>query len=1032
MSENKKPLTIFQSLTKTLYDMGGNPIPPKAAPQEKIIIQGDSMADLHAKQQELLQQEVLRQKFYKVEERGYLKSLQFEAGRLQAYIDYEGMEYYPIIASALDLYMEEATTIGENGRMLNIYSRNERVKGILEDLFYGIINVNANLPAWVRNLPVKHDSVIPMLDGTFITIKDLSDEMKNNPNKEFWTYSIKEETKDIVPGKIVWCDLTRKDSTIYKIKLDDNTYVETTGDHEFLLRSGKRIKASDLKAGDSLMPFYTRISKDMDKVIGYEKVYNPMSDHYKYTHYVVAHNIHRNLEYEKSVGEIFDTHHVNFNKLDNSPSNLQRLTRSEHFKIHQEIAIRNLHTPEITKKRLEGIDKYLRSDERKINQSNRMKGVYNDTCRNYNNSELHSQHNIIRKESMLNCWSDPEYKTKTSSLMRIYISDFGLDVINNYIHNSKSYISRKQMCELLKNNSEFVDDFKLNNLHIKRDVFKSLNSRTLEILIHRKTNFSYLDYYSKLLPSILFDKNYISAKNISNTKIKANKKLLNHKVVSIEILNDLHDVYCMEVVGPNNEEDRHNFPICSKDDNGNFTRNGVFVSNCKYGDNFTYAYSERKKGIVSVKQMVNYDIQRYEKEVDGKFKIYFKNRTTGDEYGLMEIGHFRLLGDDKFIPHGSSILNKVRGTFRRLVLAEDAMVTYRLIRAGEKRVFKVDVGNINPNDVEAYIQKIANNLKRKVQIDRNNGQIDYRFNILGNDEDIFIPTRNGNSGNVVETLQGGQSLDQIADIGFLRDNLFTGLGVPKPFLSFDGTAGAGKNMAQFDMRFAKKINRIQQAVIQELNKLAIIHLYMLGFHDELNNFSLSLTNPSTQGDILKIELWKERIQLYKDMTSAEGGGIAPVSHTYAKKHILNWSDKEIFEDLQNQKIERVISQELQDAITIIPKSGVFDKLDAKFAQTDGLVGNDGSKNELPTDEPKGLEPNNPDDGGQPQQNNPNTPEESIKSFDNILTEYKKVIGGENEKRDLGMSFYEKNEDHIHQYNKILNEIKEIKPKKKKL
>jgi hypothetical protein len=808
--------------------------------------------------------------------------------------------------------------------------------------------------------------------------------------------------------------------------------VETTPDHEFLLRNGNYIKASDLKAGDSLMPFYTKVSeKNKDRIAGYEKIYNPKSNHYKYTHSMVAHNIHRDLEYEKSIGEIFDTHHINFNKLNNDPNNLQRLTRNEHLEVHRAIAIKNLHSPEVTKKRMDSLRYYTTSGKRSEDQSKRMRGVYNDTCRNYNNSELHNEHNAIRSECMVNHWLNPDFMNKMKRVLTVHISDTGLDVIKSLIVNSDSYITRRKITKLLKNNQEFIDDLVITNKHSKRDLTKSFHPDMIDKLIFRKCGLNYFDYYVSLVPNILSDSKYIRAKNISTgLKNKLNNVIVNHKVTSVEVLNDVHDVYCMEVVGPNKEQDRHNFPICSKDDDGNFTRNGVFVSNCKNGDTFISLYPETKKGIVAVKQMVTYDIQRYEKEVDGKFKIYFKDRTGGGEFGLMEVAHFRLLGDDKCLPHGSSILNKVRGTFRRLILAEDAMVTYRLIRAGEKRVFKVDVGNINPNDVEAYIQKVANNLKRKVQIDRNNGQIDYRFNILGNDEDIFIPTRNGNSGNVVETLQGGQSMDQIADIGFLRDNLFTGLGVPKPFLSFDGTAGAGKNMAQFDMRFAKKVNRIQQAVIQELNKIAIIHLYMLGFHDELNNFSLALTNPSTQGDILKIELWQQRIELYKNMTGVDGAGIAPTSHSYAKKHILNWSEKEIAEDLMNQKIERVIAQELADAITIIPKSGMFDKLDAKFAQADGLVANNKNPDEEPQGDVQGLNNNEPEPNFQPNPNQPETPEESIKSFDQILTEYKKVIKDDKESNN-DSSFYQINEDYLHSYNKIIKDIKDIEETKKK-
>jgi len=127
---------------------------------------------------------------------------------------------------------------------------------------------------------------------------------------------------------------------------------------------------------------------------------------------------------------------------------------------------------------------------------------------------------------------------------------------------------------------------------------------------------------------------------------------------------------------------------------------------CKYGDNFVLLYGERKKGITHVKQLVNYEIERFERIQNGKPLVRFKERMTGDEFNVFEIAHFRLLGDDKYLPYGSSILNKVRRVFRQLVMAEDAMLTYRIIRAGEKKVFKIDVGNIDEDDIEEYIYKV--------------------------------------------------------------------------------------------------------------------------------------------------------------------------------------------------------------------------------------------------------------------------------------------------------------------------------------
>lgn len=366
---------------------------------------------------------------------------------------------------------------------------------------------------------------------------------------------------------------------------------------------------------------------------------------------------------------------------------------------------------------------------------------------------------------------------------------------------------------------------------------------------------------------------------------------------------------------------------------------------CKYGDNFVYMLGEKKKGITVVKQMVNYEMERIERIEKGKASVKFKQRVTADEFNLFEIAHFRLLGDDKYIPYGSSILNKIRRVFRQLIMAEDAMLTYRIIRAGEKRVFKIDVGNIDEDDIEAYTQRIAARFKKTQQVDYNTGQIDYRFNILGNDEDYIIPVRNANVQTGIDTLPGAQNLDQIQDIEYLRDNLFTGLGVPKPFLGYQSTAGEGKNLAQMDIRFAKKINRVQQALVQELNKMAVIHLYLLGFSKEdLGNFTLSLTNPSTQQEILKTELLQQKAQVYTELTRSEGG-IAAMSHTEAKKKLFNMSDKQIIDDLKKQFMERAVSQELQDAPLVIRQSGLFDDLNDKYGSGEAPPQSGGTEQE---------------------------------------------------------------------------------------
>ena len=926
---------------------------------KKIIIKGNSPEEIYRKGLEIEQKNKLYDKYNKTTDRNYQKALQYEAARLPAYMDYEGMEYYPIISSALDLFMEEATTMGVDGKVLNIYSNKERIKNILEEFYYEILNVNTNLPFWTRNTPVKFDSMIPLLNGEIITIKDLSERIKKNPSEEIWTYSIQDVTKKIVPGKIVWCDLTRKNSEIVRVTFDDDTYLETTPDHEYMLRDGSYARADTLTEGVSLMPFYTLTSKTTDGIAGYEKVYNPATNRHIFTHRFVAKECVIDFNEEKNVNDKYVTHHIDFNKKNNHPSNLKRMTSSEHTNYHTLMGDRGkivLQREDVKRNRLFAIDKYLRSDQRKKRLSDEMTGIYPKYFNDYNNGTLHEKHNIIRKNRMTELWSDKEYQNRVKDKMQLKIDNDCLSHIVNIFKNSTEYICAKKLGEILASDTNFMLLFKIANDTIRKDLSKSLSSTTLVKLIFRKTNKTYCDFAKSVNLNFINQVNFKRASAISNARGNKNCVLLNHKVKSVEKISEKFDVYCMEVVGRNNEQDRHNFPVCSKDENGNYTRNGVFLSNCKYGDNFVLLYGERNKGITAVKQMVNYDIERTERVINGKPTIKFKERMTGDEFNTFEIAHFRLLGDDKYIPYGSSMLNKVRRVFRQLIMAEDAMLTYRIIRAGEKKVFKIDVGNMDEDDIEEYMYKVATKFKKTQQVNPNNGQIDYRFNILGNDEDYFLPLRNANTVSGIDTLPGATNLNDIHDIEYLRDNLFIGLGIPKPFLSFQDATGGGKNVAQFDVRFAKKVNRVQKAMVQELTKMGMIHLYLLGYGTEdWNDFTLALANPSSQLDLQNAEIMRNKAQTYAELTRSENG-IAAMSHTGAKRLIFNMSDKQIVEDLKQQKMEKVVMQEFADAPVLIKKSGLFTDIDSRYGSGTAIGSASGGTESMPTPTGGGMPP----------------------------------------------------------------------------
>ena len=428
---------------------------------------------------------------------------------------------------------------------------------------------------------------------------------------------------------------------------------------------------------------------------------------------------------------------------------------------------------------------------------------------------------------------------------------------------------------------------------------------------------------------------------------------------------------------------------------------------CKYGDNFVYLKLDSEKGVVGCMQLPNIEIERLERgmaaksinaEVDPKDKgLRFHWKVKDMEFNSWEVAHFRLLGDDRKLPYGTSMLEKARRIWKQLLLSEDAMLIYRTSRAPERRVFKVFVGNMDDKDVEAYVQRVANKFKRDQIVDNKTGNVDLRFNQMAVDQDYFVPVRDVTQTMPIETLPGATNLSEIADIEYIQKKLVTALRVPKAYLGFEEVVGDGKNLSLQDIRFARTINKIQKAMISEMNKIAIVHLFILGFEDELQNFTLGLTNPSKQADLLMIDVWKEKVLLYKDLVTEIPNTLSPTSATWAKKHIFGFSDEDIKLDTQQQRLERAVAAELANTPTVITHTGMFDIVDKLYKTKSGSTENPPS--DAPTPPPSGGGGGSlPDFGGGGEPSEPAPPAEETlpenKKNDNlnILLENDDIYG----------------------------------------
>ena len=310
---------------------------------------------------------------------------------------------------------------------------------------------------------------------------------------------------------------------------------------------------------------------------------------------------------------------------------------------------------------------------------------------------------------------------------------------------------------------------------------------------------------------------------------------------------------------------------------------------CKYGDMFNLLDIVDKEGVLGAIAMPVGEIEREEGYNNDPNSLRFKWTVQGNTvFENYQVSHLRILGDDRFLPYGRSILDSSRKVWKQLLMAEDAMLIYRISRAPERRVFYVDVGNIPPRDVDSYMQNARDKLKRIAVTQESNGNLDMRYNPESILEDFFIPVR-GDRGSRIETLPGGENAAAIEDIEYLQNKLFISLGVPKSYLTAEEDLSGKSTLAQEDIKFARTIQRIQKIVVSELAKISLVHLYLRGYDESsIYNFDLRLTNPSTVTEMMHLELMGSRFDTASNMADSP-----LVSLDYIQKEILKLSASEI-------------------------------------------------------------------------------------------------------------------------------------------
>ena len=335
--------------------------------------------------------------------------------------------------------------------------------------------------------------------------------------------------------------------------------------------------------------------------------------------------------------------------------------------------------------------------------------------------------------------------------------------------------------------------------------------------------------------------------------------------------------------------------------NVEFTLWGWTRNMCKYGDFYLHLEIEPEYGIHNVKPISTYEMTRIE-DMDPENPAYVVFKQEGSyqaSYENYEIAHFRMLGDSNFLPYGKSVIESGRRVWKQLQLMEDAMLVHRIMRAPEKRMFYIDIGNIPPNEVDNFMQKVINKMKKVPYVDERTGDYNLKFNLQNMTEDFFLPVRGGDSGTRIENL-GSMTYDGTDDIEYIKNKMMAALKIPKAFLGYEEGITGKATLAAEDIRFARTIERVQRIMISELTKIAVVHLYSQGYKDsKLVDFSLDLTNPSTIFEEERIRILGEKLNTARDMMDA-------------KMFSKDWIYDSIF-GLSREESEAIRSNFVQDA-----------------------------------------------------------------------------------------------------------------------
>jgi len=237
-------------------------------------------------------------------------------------------------------------------------------------------------------------------------------------------------------------------------------------------------------------------------------------------------------------------------------------------------------------------------------------------------------------------------------------------------------------------------------------------------------------------------------------------------------------------------------------------------------------------------------------------------------------------------------LENARRPFRQLSLIEDAIVIYRLVRAPERLVFNVDVGNMAPPKAEAYLRKLIQNYWSRKTFDMDQSDVVKKFNPQSMLDAFWFAKRQGSDGTSVTQLPGGANLGELADLMYFVKKLYKALKVPITRIDPEDKVVDTGTILRDELKFAKFVIRQQQRFASGIKRGFITHLKLTGRWDKYDltetNFDVLFNVPTNFFELRESQRLELKSQNYNNIASNEF-----VSATFAQKKYLGWKDRDI-------------------------------------------------------------------------------------------------------------------------------------------